>query len=186
MHSLAKLFGRRAMAVKEIQTDKNADPQVKIVARKGGLVSWLLTFLGIDATYTLWVYRDRIESQEGSLGGKIKTVVPLSALDTCTSGFTKPVHLLAWALAALVCSIVFHINHAVSGKIVLILLALAALWIVAYFLKKCLLLKFTTYGANEITFLFKRSVIEGVAVDETLADKVAGIVKQNYIAQARK
>ena len=85
MHNLARVLGRSALVVKEVNVDESADMQVRIVARKAGVISWILSLLGIDSTFTLWVYRDRIESMEGSLSGRIKTVVPMVSLDTYTS-----------------------------------------------------------------------------------------------------
>ena len=99
MHSLARLFGRSAMVVKSVQIDESKECQVKVVARKAGLISWVLSLLGIDSTFTLSVFAGRIESQEGSLSGCLKTVIPLPALDTYTNGFTKPVQWLAVAAA---------------------------------------------------------------------------------------
>jgi len=91
MHSIAKLLGKSALVVKAVSVNENADCQVAIVGRKAGLIAWLMSLLGIDSTFTLQVYRDRLESTEGSLSGRIKTVIPLTALDTYTAGYTKPV-----------------------------------------------------------------------------------------------
>ena len=68
----------------------------------------------------------------------------------------------------------------------LTLAVMAVIFLIAYFLEKCLVLSFTTNGANGISFLFKRSIIEGVNVDETLADRIADIVKRNYLVQTRR
>ena len=153
-----------------------------VVARKAGLISWILSLLGIDSTFTLSVYADRIESEEGSLSGRLKTTVPLSALDTYTNGFTKPVQWLACAAVMLLLAWFFGIGRTEGVPFLLV----AVFFLVAYFLEKCLVLSFTTNGANGIYFFFKRSVIEGVNVDETMADRIADIVKRNYLAQTRR
>ena len=185
MHGLANLFGRSALVVKQVSIDESAEMQVEIVARKAGLVSWVLSLLGIDSTFTLRVYADRLESTEGSLSGRIKTVIPMTAIDTYTCGFTKPIQLFVTAAIFVVLSLWLGINGA-PGMVVFFLLMFAIACFVAYFLRKCLILSFTTNGANGIFFLFKRSVIEGVNVDETLAENVAEIVKRDYIAQTGK
>ncbi|MBR6022204.1 MAG: hypothetical protein IK066_07275 [Kiritimatiellae bacterium] len=185
MHNLARLLGRSALVVKEVRIDESAECQVKVVARKGGLISWLLSLLRINSTFTLSVFADRIESEEGSFSGLVKTVVPLSALDTYTSGFTKPAILLVLAVL-LVGASVWAAAADVPGYLAGIFLLVALLFVLRYFLRKCLLLSFTTNGANGILFLFKRSVIEGVDVDEALADRIANIVKRNYLAQTQR
>ena len=185
MHNLARLFGRSALVVKEVYVNEAEDMQVKIVARKAGLVSWILSLLGIDSTFTLWIYKNRIESMEGSLSGRIKTVVPLTSLDTYTCGFTKPVQLLVFAVF-FICLALFQCFARASGGFVFVTLLLAVCFFVAYFLMKCLLLSFTTNGGNGIIFLFKRSVIEGVNVDESFAERVGEIVKQNYVEQVKR
>ena len=187
MHRLAGMFGRSALVVKEVHVDETQDCQVKLVARKAGLWSFILALFGIDSTFTLQVYADRIESQEGSLSGRIKTTVPLVALDTYTSGFTKPFYLLVIAgLLVLGAFYVAFANITGSGVLALLCIILAGLCVLFFYLRKCLLLVFTTNGANGISFLLKRSVIEGVNVDETLANRIGDLVKRNYLAQTRK
>ena len=65
-------------------------------------------------------------------------------------------------------------------------LVISAVALIMYALQKCLVLNFTTNGGNGICFLFKHSIIEGVNVDESFAERVGEIVKQNYVAQTRK
>ena len=182
MHNLARLFGRSAMVVKSVQIDEAQECQVKVVARKAGLISWVLSLLGIDSTFTLSVYADRIESQEGSLSGRLKTVIPLSALDTYMNGFTKPVQWLASGGVLLLLACFLDLGGSWRSTCA----AFAIICFIAYFLEKCLVLSFTTNGSNGIYFLFKRSIIEGVNVDEALADRIADIVKRNYLAQTRR
>ena len=185
MHNIARLFGRSAMVVKEVKVNESAECQVKVVARKPGFWSFVLSFMGIDSTFTLMVFRDRLESMEGSLSGRIKTVVPLTALDTYTTGFTKPFILLVFAVLFVIFAL-YGSFMGLPGAVVFILLTLAIVFCVLFYLRKCLVLIFTTNGANGIYFLFKRSVIEGVNVDETLAEQIGELVKRNYIEQAKK
>ena len=131
MHNLARIFGRSALVVKEVYVNEAEDMQVKIVARKAGLISWILSLLGIDSTFTLWIYKNRIESMEGSLSGRIKTVVPLTSLDTYTCGFTKPVQLLVFA-AFFICFALFQCFARASGGFVFVTLLLAVCVFVAY------------------------------------------------------
>lgn len=185
MHKLAMMLGRSALVVKEVMVDESAEMQVKIVGRKAGLISWLLSLLGIDSTFTLCVYSDRLESREGSLSGMLKTMIPLSSIDTYTTGFAKPFICLVFGIAFLVMTIFGWITTgSFAGGFVFLIFAVVTF--IMYALQKCLVLNFTTNGGNGICFLFKRSVIEGVNVDESFAERVGEIVKQNYVAQTRK
>ena len=186
MHRLASLFGRSALVAKEVRVDETRDCQVKIVARKSGLISFILALFGIDSTFTLQVYGDRLESQEGSLSGHVKTTIPMVALDTFTGGFTKPFYLLVLAVVFVLAGLILGFTKEVPGIVVFLLVLLAGVCILFYFLRKCLIMAFTTNGANGIVFLLKRSVIEGVNVDEALSDRIIDLVKRNYLAQTRK
>ena len=185
MHSLARMLGKSGMVVKRVEIDEEKEEQVLIIARKAGLISWLLSLMGIDSTFTLRVYSDRIESTEGSLSGQLKTVIPMVSVDTYTNGFTKPIQCFVLGVVLLIVTLFacFAVDSALC-KIILFLAAVGSLY--DYFAKRCLVLSFTTNGGNGILFLFKRSIIEGVNVDETLAERVADIVKRDYIVQTRK
>ena len=187
MHSFAKMLGKAAMVVKEARIDENAECQVRIVARKSGFWAWLMSVLGIDSTFTLEVYRDRIESEEGSLCGRIKSVLPLSALDTYTSGYTKPfAYLVIGVILAVEGLVGCFASKGSSGAISMGVLLAGIGCLAVYALLKTLMLSFTTIGANGIYFLFKRSIIEGVPVDENFAVTVCEIVKANYLKQVAR
>lgn len=180
MHGLAAMLGKSALVVKKAVINESAECQVEIVARKSGLISWLLSLIGVDSTFTFRAYLDRLESEEGSLSGRLNTVIPLSALDTFTYGFTKPMQLLVGAIVLLVVGLASMANSAVIGFLLLIV---AGVFAVLYYLRKSLVLNFSTNGANGILFVFKRSVIEGVNVDENFAKEVSVLVKKNYLAK---
>ena len=117
--------------------------------------------------------------------GRIKSILPLSALDTFAGGFTKPVQRIVFAIALLAVSAIGAFQG-MSTTLLVVLPAIALLCLIRYFRRKCLLLSFTTNGGNDVYFLSKRSVIEGLAVDESLANRIGDIVQRNYIAQTRR
>ena len=161
MHSFALSLGERALVLKEFSIDENATTgaQVRIVARKEGLIAWLLTLMGIDVTTIFEVYSNRIEFSRGSLSGKLCNVIPLSALSVGTTGYTKPI-------------------------IFLVLAAIA--FFISYFLKKSLLISAISHSSFIAGFAFKRSIIEGVKVDYEQALQVISIINRNIIQQSAK
>ena len=182
MHKLAKSLGKQAYVVKQAKIDETNNCQVLIVARKPGFWSWVLSLLGVDSTFTMRVYRDRLESEEGSLSGRMRTVIPLAALDTYTCGFLKPAILVFMGFAAIGGGIGMAAADAPGFPVTIAFLAGIGCF-VKYFFFKCLVLDFTTIGANGIYFLFKRSVIEGINVDEKFAATIGELVKKNYLEQ---
>lgn len=186
MHSFALSLGERALVLKEFSIDENATTgaQVRIVARKEGLIAWLLTLMGIDVTTIFEVYSNRIEFSRGSLSGKLCNVIPLSALSVGTTGYTKPIIFLVLAAIAFIAGIVLA---AKAGFLAFLLgLVIAIAFFISYFLKKSLLISAISHSSFIAGFAFKRSIIEGVKVDYEQALQVISIINRNIIQQSAK
>lgn len=173
MHSLAMTVGRTALVLKEFKINYDGPEYVHIVARKAGLIAWLLTLCGIDVTTIFNVYRDRIEFKEGSLSGTLQTVMPLRSISIASTGYTKPILLLALA-------IFFVIAAPFTLGLTLIL---AILCVIFYFLHKSLLITVVSNSSWPAAICFKRSVIEGVKIEYTHAQEVINIVNQLLMQQ---
>ena len=186
MRKLAKLFPIAALIVKKASMDETAECQVEIAARKQGFVAWLLSLLGIDSTFTMRVYRDRLESEEGSLSGRIKTVIPVDSLDSYVVGFTKPFLALVLGVISLFASIGLMCSDGNNTAGVVVLLVLAIAWIAGYFFNRCLVLDFSSNGVNSIGLLIKTKKVGGVKVDEDFIYAVGEIVKKNYLSRPGK
>ena len=105
MHSLAMSAGNSALVLKEFSINYDGPEYVHIVARKSGLLSWLLTMIGIDATTIFRVYADRIEFEKGGLSGKLNTTIPLSSVSIASCGYTKPFILMVLMILAILLEI---------------------------------------------------------------------------------
>ena len=97
MLTAAGSLGRSALVVKEFTVNQEGPHYVHIVARRGGIINWLLTLCGINTTTILDIYEDRVLFEHGSLSGKLKSCMPLSAMSVASGGFFKPVIYLFWA-----------------------------------------------------------------------------------------
>ena len=184
MHSLAMMIGRRSLVLKEFQINLEGEEYVHIVARKAGLIAWLLTHLGVDSTTVFRVYANRIEFTEGSLSGEIQTVLPLRSISIATCGYTKPVLLLFFAVIFLLISLSAFFSPAMVGGIVSLLLALV--FFIFYFLNKSLLISVISNSSWPIAICFKRSVIEGVKIEYEHAQQVIQIINQLLMIEASK
>ena len=107
MLTAAGSLGRSALVVKEFTVNQEGPHYVHIVARRGGIINWLLTLCGINTTTILDIYEDRVLFEHGSLSGKLKSCMPLSAMSVASGGFFKPVIYLFWAFVFFIAAF-FH------------------------------------------------------------------------------
>jgi len=167
MSSLASAAAKSALVVKEIKINDEGPHYVHIVARQAGVLAFLLSIIGIDSTTIFDLYEDRLEFIEGSLSGRLTTVMPLSAVSIATSGFVKPfIHLILGILLLPVCIGIF--------------------FIISYYLSKSLVVSIDSNGSSSITICLKRSVIEGVNMDENTAYAIVQRIKDLTLAQTAK
>lgn len=167
MSSLAAAAAKSALVVKELEINEEGPRYVHIVARQAGGLAFVLSLLGIDSTTVFDVYEDRLEFIEGSLSGRLTTCMPLSSVSIATSGFVKPFILLVLGLALLpVCVGIF--------------------FIISYYLSKSLVVSVDSNGSSSITICLKRSVIEGVEINEETAFKIVDRIKELTLKQTGK
>lgn len=147
------------------ETPNSDGVYVNIKGREGGVISFLLSWMGISPTVWLAVDRDNVRFQSGSWSGFTMSVIPLEKLCSGSYGYTKP-----WKAAAVI---------AILGTFTVFLAPF--FWIgaaVYYFLNKELAIELRDIGAGAYPIEFKRSVIEGIKVDENEAARVIGIIEK--------
>ncbi|MBE7494342.1 MAG: hypothetical protein HS117_05325 [Verrucomicrobiaceae bacterium] len=164
---------------------------VVIVGRREGIISWLLSILGVDATSSIQVSETRIEFEEASLSGKVKRLIPLKSVCSTLYGFTKP-----WKKALVIAALLFAASSFIAtamaeygrGPNLLVLLGgfvvSIVLGVVYYHLNKQFTLGFIEDSGHVSAIQFKRSVIEGQEINETQAAYVSQLV-QALIENAR-
>jgi hypothetical protein len=147
------------------ETPNRDDVHVYITGREGGLISFLLSLIGIDPTVTLIVDKHVVRFQKGSWSGFFQSVTPLENVCSTGYGYAKP-----WKAAVLI---------AILGSFTFVLAPL--FWIgaiVYYFLNKQLKLELWDLGGRSYAIDFKRSVIENKNIDEKEAGRVNAIIDQ--------
>ena len=185
MHGLAMTLGQSALVLKEFELNYDGPEFIHIVARKSGLISFLLTLLGIDATTTFRVFADRIEFVKGSLSGQISTTMPLSSISITTCGYTKPIALIVLGVIFLLLTIPVCLASESSMWIFIFLIA-AIICFIYYFLNKSLLIWVVSNSSWPAGLCFKRSVIEGVNVEYEQAQEVIRIINELTMSQNSK
>ena len=180
MLTAAGSLGRSALVVKEFTVNQEGPHYVHIVARRGGIINWLLTLCGINTTTILDIYEDRVLFEHGSLSGKLKSCMPLSAMSVASGGFFKPVICLFWAF------VFFIAAFFTSGFALDLTIILAIASIVYYFIRRSLLIEIVSASSWGASICFKRSIIEGVNVDYDKAIQVVDILTMLVMRQTAK
>ena len=140
---------------------------VNINGRAGGLVSWMLNLLDISPTVHMTVRADKIVFQKGSLEGSLHFLTPLE--NTCSMFYALKRPLKEAVILGIVLGAATFFTFGILG------IAIAILY---YVLNKTLTIGFTDTGGRVSEIPFKRSVIEGQAIDEAEAARVCDIVQR--------
>ena len=177
MSSFASAAARSALVVKEIKLNEAGPQYVHIVARKAGVIAFLLSVIGIDSTTTFDVYADKLDFSQGSLSGYIKSCMPLSSMTVATGGYVKPFIELILGILCVFPGAIF--TFGISALIGLIL-------IIHYFLSKTLLIQVVASSGWDATICLKRSVIEGIEINQATADKIVDLIKNLVMAKTAR
>lgn len=157
------------------ETAGNNGEFVHIHGREAGLLSFILSLIGVDPTTTFVVDAKSIRLEKGSLRGFERTVTPIPHVSTASFGYKKP-----W-LKALVISIatgfiLFFIP--ILGQIIGALIGL-----IYYFLKKELFINYHVAGYTGGSVEFNRSLIEGQHIDEQAGERIVAIIEMLVLGQ---
>jgi len=163
-----------AWTINDLRT--SGETLVEIKGRQDGLISWLLSLLGIEPTISLRVTRKNIEFSQGSLAGFTRRIVPVANVCSTLYGFTKP-----WQTAAVIAVLGVMIGSGVASQsaalgalLMLIGVVIAGVY---YFLNKVLTLGFVETSGVLNAIQFKRSVIENKKLDESDAAQVIALIQ---------
>lgn len=173
--NFALAAAKNALVVKALKVSETGPVYVHIEGRKPGILSWLLSTVGIDPTTTLKVMDNRIEFTEGSLSGQVTHMIPLSAVCNLGAGYSKPFVVLLVAIILFVAGICTMFAPLPAG-VAVVLFLIAICFAAAYYLKKTLSLFLVPPSNMGACIGLKRSVIEGVNLDEKTAFRIIEIV----------
>ncbi len=154
-----------ALVLKKWYAQKTPDSNgnyVHLVGRQGGLLAWILSLLKIDPTTEVEIKKNLIVFTVGSLAGKQKRVIPMKSVCSAYYGYEKP-----WKEALILGAVLspFFFIGLIVGPIY-------------YFLNKSLSVGIIESSGWIGGFSFKRSVIEGVNIDEEKAYEVIDIIRE--------
>lgn len=165
-----------AMVVKSWKVMSNpapGEPNVAIVARDSGLMSYVLSMVGIDATATLQIVSRHVFYEEGSLAGFTRRFVPLEHVAHTFYARVKP-----WKTTGILIALSIGLGGMASGAIgMLVLLVGIALSLLFYFLHRPLTIGVMDVSGTPTGLTFGRSLLEGQEIDEKAAENVMRIIE---------
>jgi hypothetical protein len=158
-----------ALVIKEwtaTETPKNGI-YIRIKGREAGVLSWLLSLIGVDPTTTLTVNDDNVLFEQGSLSGFSRRVIPLKSVCSGFYGYSKP-----WKEAVIL-----------GGLLAIPTFGIAVIVaIIYYYLNKQLTMGVVEVSGIASSISFKRSVIEGRQINETDGANVIHILEKRLKA----
>lgn len=162
-------IGGSILVLRRFQIDETGatGAHVLIEAREAGLISFILTLIGLDPNSSLKVTRGSISFRTSSVFGSSQVSTPLPNLGAFVGGYKKP--FFALVLSAITLFFGFFFFGMFYGDFGLILTltlwACSLVSLVYYLLNKVMFIGFETSGGGTYGFAFKASVIEGVGID---------------------
>jgi len=167
-----------------------AEPQpvIELVGRQQGIISFLLTLVGVSPITEFRVTPDELCCNSTSLFGRQNQSVPLRAISSVAAGVRKPVGYLFMSFVFLVGGVFGGLGVLwIEGlfRFVLTLLVfgtLAALFIWLYAINKRFFVSIYTQGGPPILLSLKPNVIEGVPLDLERSLQVIKIIRDRVLA----
>jgi hypothetical protein len=137
---------------------------VQVVGRRRGVVSFLLTLLGLDATTSLTVTPTSVQCRSASLFGERHHFIPLNRIAVLCAGFHRPLKPLFSAVFVLFLGMMAAFSTESMWPF-LIAVLFGAAFVTIYVLTKSLVVEIYPCGGPPISVAFQPNVIEGVPVD---------------------
>lgn len=180
---LQKLVAREPAAEEET-------PVIELVGRQQGIISFLLTLVGISPITDFRVTADELCCNSTSLFGRHNQCVPLRAISSVSAGVRKPVWYLFLAFAFLVVGAFGGLGVLWNEGLYRFFLALvacgamAAIFFWLYVINKRFFVSIYTQGGPPILLSLKPNVIEGVPLDLERALQVVKIIRGRIVASS--
>jgi len=157
-----------ALVLKKWTINENSiedDNLIQISGRESGIISFLLSLIGVDPTTTFVLSKNKIIFARGSWEGYKKIVVPTHNISSCYFGYTKP-----WKLAIAI--------GFITMPFLFLGLILGPLY---YFLNKQLEIGLVDNSGSTYPIAFKRSVIENIKIDEKEGSRILTLIEKTIL-----
>lgn len=179
VYRLMKGLGRtkvtgKTIALTAIQTtqDSKTGELVVMTGRIVGLMAWILSKLGLDATYHLSATSKGVSLKESNIVGENKTYLPGSMISEVYCAYSRDANWLFYALALVGLAAYCGISLDTGIVIVLFFLIVAGLCAYLFYASKKLLFYVAT-PSSSVWIRFSEGIFEGVQMDFVKLSEIA-------------
>jgi len=170
-----------AMVISEWHVANQPNAQGEFIAIRGrapGLISWILSLLGVERGVRMVVTGQHIRFQEGDLGGSATRIIHLDKVCSTYYGYKKP-WAEAFGILWFAVAVLGSLGGAIMGPIGGILgfgvgIGIAALY---YALNKRMSIGLVEMSGVVNQIVFKRSVLEGINLDEQSSSQASDVIQ---------
>ena len=171
-----------AMVISEwhvANTPNGQGEYIKIRGRAPGLFWWLLSLLGVERGVQMVATSQHIKFQEGDLGGSSTRIIHMDKISSTYYGYKRPWIESATIILVLAGPIGTIIGMVLNSEVAMIFglpvsILIAALY---YYLNKRMTVGLVEQSGVVNEVVFKRSVLEGVNLDEQSAASASDIMQ---------
>ena len=194
IRKILTLSSAMPIVLKKLSINEADETPVDIQGREGGLFSFILNIIGLGATTSLSCTKDYVEFKAVSLKGFDSIRVPTTAVTGVTFGLKKPIGLFIMSAIFAVLGVLSFFSSVVlrmaseidiaqvpkggQMSLAVVLLVLAVIMFVSYFLTKFFYIGFENGGDKQYMIAFKASVIEGVTVNTEKVEQAAMMINK--------
>lgn len=147
------------------ESSNEHDNIVQIIGRESGIISFLLSLIGVDPTTSFILLKNKIIFTSGSWQGQKRIIVPLNNISSCYFGYTKP-----WKLAVII--------GIITVPVFFLGFILGPLY---YFLNKQLEIGLVDNSGSTYPIAFSRSIIENIKIDEKESLRILEIIEKTIM-----
>ena len=171
-----------AMVISEWHAGHQPNDQGEYVSIRGrapGLISWVLSTLGVERGVRLVATTKHIQFKEGDLGGSSTRIIHLDKISSTYYGYKKPwaqAFTIIWVLGGILAPICAALTKSETGAVIGVLLSIgiAALY---YALNKRMTVGVVEQSGIVNQIVFKRSVLEGLKLDEESSAQASDVIQ---------
>lgn len=186
VYRLMKGLGRTKVTGKTIALTSvqiNLDPKTGEYAtfngRIVGIMAWIFSRLGLDATYNLRASAKGVSLKESNIIGQNDTFLPGSQISEIYCAYSRDANWLLYALILVALSFYSGISLSLGYPVVLFFLLVAALCGYLFYASKKLLLYFAT-SSSSVWIRFSEGFFESIQMDFAKLSELAHALGEKY------
>ncbi len=167
----------------KIHKSANGTPLIRVVGRAQGLISFVLTILGLSDQTHFELYEDRIFYRSNSLSLQIVNTVMLDHVNYTICTLYQPIWTLIIGGFLLIASFFSLLAVAFVGSLPAFVFGMLAVFSAYFFwTNRFLVMGIRTSSGDTLGIVFKRSIIENIEVDFGKVRKAMRLVDEKILA----